>query len=510
MSHPPRTLFHNARVWTPAGRFERRALLVSKNRIDALVGRGDEAALARGGDVAAIDLLGGFVVPGFVDTHFHLLALALKSLRCDLGGARSPGDVVETLSRYASAHAESEVVVGVDWDESDWSDSRPPTRAELDRVSETRPVYARRICGHMAAVNSAFLRALEAPRRFVDEETGLLTEDAVYAANAQSGPPEGVVAGAIEGAIGTLHALGVTGIHDVVTKGRLDAYLAGVLGAPKVLRVDALLVGTTDDLVAMRERVAGVDTDRFRAVGIKLFADGSIGAKTAALHEPYAGESTRGELLLERDELRAALRGCADLGCSCAVHAIGDRAVGFVLDAIDAVGNSDGRFRIEHAEVLGEGEIEAAVRLGVWLSMQPNFARNWGGEGGLYERRLGRDRWLRVNPFRTLESRGASFVFGSDGMPPGPLYGLRGATHHPVPGESIPVASALRRYTEVPHTLPGHERPAGRLEAGSLADFAVLSGDPLIADADALSVTATCVGGEIVHRAAGRPPKSLR
>jgi hypothetical protein len=125
--------------------------------------------------------------------------------------------------------------------------------------------------------------------------------------------------------------------------------------------------------------------------------------------------------------------------------------------------------------------------------MQPNFVRNWGGERGMYRRRLGPERWARTNPFRDLEERGARFFFGSDGMPPGPFYGIRGATHHPVERQSIGVTSAIRRYSELLHPAA---RRAGRLEAGQAADFVVLTDNPLVADTDRIGVVATWVGGE--------------
>ncbi len=494
MTRPPHKLYYNGRVLAAHGRFERSSLLVAGGQIVEVIPHGPDRELLQSGRVEGIDVCGQYIIPGFVDAHVHLRALALKDVRCDLGGARSLRELIDTLARFAVDGCGDGAVVGVEWDESGWEDASFPTRVQLDAVSTTRPVYARRICGHVGVVNTAFLRTLEAPARFVDPDTGLLTEAAVEVANHLSAPPPQTVSDSMEGAIRTLHALGITAIHDIVTPGGIDAYLSGVRRSRVPLRIDALLAGSIDELMSLRERAADIHPDWFRAVGLKLFSDGSIGGRTAAMHEPYADADTRGELLLDAAEMRSTFRRCAGQGLVCATHAIGDRAVAEVLAALDGVDTSGRLFRIEHAEILGEPELEGIVKSGVVLAMQPNFVRSWGGEGGMYHRRLGSDRWSRANPFRTLESRGVDFVFSSDGMPPGPLFGLRGATHHPVPGESIGAMSALDRYT-------GHTRAAVKLAPGRPADFVALTGNPLVADTDSVDVDATWVGGvEVFHR----------
>jgi predicted amidohydrolase YtcJ len=490
-------LFHNGHVLTPHGRFERASLLVAGARIREVLPRGAERPLLGREDVGEVDLRGRHLIPGFVDGHFHLRALALKSARCDLSEARSTKEIVQALSRFAHANPGDGAVVGVEWDESGWSRPEFPTRAQLDVVSTTRAVYARRICGHVGVVNTPFLRLLDAPAPFVEADTGLITEAAVVEANRASAPSSAAVERSIEGAIKSLHALGVTAIHDIVTPGDMEAYVGGLRRSLAPLRIDALVVGSLDDLDSLARQTRHMGEEWFRVAGIKRFADGSIGARTAAMEEPYADADTSGELLLDGPELREVFERCAERGVVCAVHAIGDRAVAAALRALEDVPHAARLVRIEHAEILAPSQIDEIARLGVALAVQPNFVRNWGGEGGLYHRRLGEARWALANPFRRLEESGVDFFFGSDGMPPGPLYGIRGATRHPVPGQSIDVASAIRRYTERPHR---GGRGAGRLEAEHLADFVVLSGNPLVADTDRIGVEATFVGGEEVFR----------
>jgi predicted amidohydrolase YtcJ len=489
-------------VLTGDGRFEAAALLVAGGRIAEVLPRATETAFFDRADVDVVDLARAWVVPGFVDTHLHLRTLALKRARCDLSGARSSEELAAALARHAATGTGEGTVHGVDWDESGWQRAEFPTRVQLDAAVPDRPALARRVCGHVAVANSAFLRLLASsadppPSRFVDTGRGLLTEDAVWEANRLAAPPSADVAASFAGAVAQLHALGITAIHDIVTPGSFDEYVRGLETAGP-LRIDGLVVGDAEVLDDIRRRSEHLGTDRFRAVGVKCFADGSLGGRMAALRSPYADGATRGELLLNEDNLRATYRECAARAVVCAVHAIGDRAVAAAVAARRGIAGEDWQLRIEHAEVLDGDLVEAIAAAGIFLSVQPNFIRNWGGEGGLYAQRLGPQRWAMTNPLRTLESAGVAFAFGSDGMPPGPLFGIGGAVRHPVPSQSLAPTSALARYTGAGGEIPGHECDGGVIERDRRADFAVLSANPLLADPDGVNVRATVVGGEPV------------
>jgi predicted amidohydrolase YtcJ len=490
------TVFAGARVWVDEVRFEERTLWVSDGRVAALGGRASAVEAGGRDDVRVIDVAGKYIIPSFVDAHFHLLALAGKQLRCDLSGARNAAEAVALLSAWADAHPGREPVVGVDFDDSGWDDAALPSRAALDAIAADRPVYARRICGHVGVANQALLNALST-RRFVDASSGRIAEDAVFEANRITRPPRAALVDAIDGAIATLHALGITAIHDIVDPSTIDVYVEGLEASGRPLRLGAFVhvpAAGFDDARDRLEEASGVN-----ALGIKIFADGSLGARTAALHAPYADAPGDGELLVGREDLARELAACRKADIACAVHAIGDRALATVLSAMEKTAGQDTRFRIEHAEIMGDEELAACARLRVPLVMQPNFVRNWAGEGGLYQTRLGVERWRHNNRFASLLRAGVPFVFSSDGMPAGPLYGMRGATHHPVAEEKIGPAEALRRYTTAARALGGDEDAYG-IEIGSPADLVVLSGNPLLADVDAIAVEATYVGGWEVHR----------
>lgn len=502
----PTLVITGARVWTHDGaqsiRFEPRTIWIRDGRIVEVM-PGTPSPGARP-DVRVFDATGKFVCPAFVDAHFHLIALANKGLRVDLNAATSARDIVARIS--AAAAGSMEALVGVDFDESEWRDATLPTRGDLNAISRTRPVYARRVCCHVGVANDALLQAL-APRvagRFVDGESGRITEDAVFEANRLTRPPDDAVAHAIDGAIAHLHALGITAIHDIVDPDAIDVLTAGLRATRRPLRIEAFLHLEARAFEAARARFDAIDPARVRALGIKIFADGSLGARTAALHEPYADADTTGDLLVERASLCDELAFCAARDIACAVHAIGDRALSTVLDAMGDAAVSGARFRVEHAEVVAERDVERIVRLGIPLVMQPNFVRNWGGEGGLYERRLGRARWQRNNPFATLLRAGVPVAFSSDGMPAGPLFGLKGATHHAIESERIGPVDALWRYTAMAATLWGGPAPA--LEAGARADLVVLSANPLLADTDRLRVEATFADGHEVYRSPAAAP----
>jgi len=510
-----------ARVWNPSrgggDPAEPRAVWINGDRIVEVTPVDAAPAPGARADITVLSYPGRFVLPAFVDAHFHLMSLANKSLRRDLSSARDAADVVSLLAAEASARRDDGAVVGVDFDESDWRDGLLPTRASLNAVSRTRPLYARRVCCHVGVANDALLALLQSPERFVDRASGRIVEEAVFEANRLTRPPAADQVLAIDGAIAHLHSLGVTAIHDIVDAESLDVYVEGLQTSRRPLRVDAYLHVAARDFDAARSRLRALSGRGVRAMGIKIFADGSLGGRTAALNAPYADGGATGDLLVTPAALRAELEACVRMGAACAVHAIGDRALGAVLDAMDSVTRAAGpaRFRIEHAEVIGPPELERCARLRVPLVMQPNFVRNWGGEGGMYAQRLGPERWGRNNPFATLSRHDVPVVFSSDVMPAGPLFGIRGATRHAVAGERIGTGEAFYRYTRAAADVFGSWEEAtagpeaGRIEPGARADLIVIPAHPLLADPDRLRVEATIADGAEVYRAepAARPMK---
>jgi predicted amidohydrolase YtcJ len=495
-------LLQNVWIYGPAGIFRRGSVLLEDDRIEQVYAEDSAEATSGPGDVTTLDLDGGYVLPGFVDSHTHLTSLALKTARCDLAAARSAADVCQLLKQWADAH-DVPRIMGVDWDEGDWVDPRHPTRSMLDAVDNVRPILARRICGHLGVANTPLLAELGSHRSLVDRNTGAVREHALWEAGQICGPGLEVLHGGIETAIRSLHRLGITAIHDIVEPAKFDFYVEGVTRSRAPLRIDVLLHAHPDELAPFVETTCRADPRFFRLTGVKCFLDGSLGGQTAALNEPYEGSDTeRGTLLLDDEVLTSVIDGCLSRGYACAMHAIGDRAIDQVLKVASGVPRDARNLRIEHCEVVGDRQVEALARSPVLLVMQPNFVRNWGMAGGPYEKRLGAKRFRQCNRWRTLRDAGIPFVFSSDCMPPGPLHGLPGATNHPVEAERLEPADAIDRYTRLPHRVGLHKREAGLLEAGHLADLVVLDGNPLDGDFDGVRIRQTFVGGRRVYDSA--------
>jgi predicted amidohydrolase YtcJ len=217
--------------------------------------------------------------------------------------------------------------------------------------------------------------------------------------------------------------------------------------------------------------------------GIKLFADGSFGARTAALREPYAdAPGARGLLLLDGAALAARIAEIERAGFRALVHVIGDAALDAALDGFEAArigrGNPLGH-RLEHVEMVpGDAALARLARLGLAVAAQPNFVGAWQGPGGLYETRLGPERARRLNPFASLIRAGVPVAFSSDAMPIDPLLGIRGAANHPDPIERVDALEAFRRYAEWGSRIAGDGDGRGRIAPGAPADFALLSASP--------------------------------
>ncbi len=478
------------------------ALAVSAGRILA-VGSTEEVLRLRAAHTQIVDLKGRALLPGFVDAHMHLVSHGLKEIGyyLDLSEARSREEALERVRERVRERGPGEWVLGRGWDESRWPENRYITRDELDEVAPYNPVTLVRVDGHILVANTqAFeLVALEATPEEFDAQTGLLRERAAWAFLAELRPSSGEIEEAILAAQKRAHALGITCVHDVVTPEHVRAYLKLHKQGKLTLRV-RLNVGV-EHLDALVELGLGSEfgDDRLRLGAVKVFADGSIGARNAALLEPYADDpSTRGKLNYPQEELNALVKRAHEAGFQLMIHAIGDRAIGAVLTALERAGvTPEDRPRIEHFELPTEEHLERAARLGVIASMQPNFVQ-WSGPGSLYEERLGPERDRRIDPHRQVLEREIPLAFGSDGMPFGPLYGIRCVLEAPQEPQRLTMEEALRAYTWGGAYAGFQEGELGTLEPGKRADLVVLTEDPLRALPPEYRVERVYSAGELV------------
>lgn len=464
----------------------------------AMAVRGDVIAWLGGDDVGRTqfpdaeiqDLEGGFVAPGFVDSHIHLSATGLSLSGLDLRSATSREHCLKLLADHAAAHPR-EPVWGHGWDESAWPDNTAPTTSELDAVLGDRPAYLARIDVH-SALASTGLRSLIPD---IDRACGYsaeqpLTGDAHHLARAAARRllTDGQLAEARTAALAALAAAGVVAVHECAGPeiGGLDDWLQ-----LHQLQNGVEVIGYWGEAVttAAQARALVAETKSHGLAG-DLFVDGAIGSHTAWLHEPYADEPGRtGTCHLEPDAVEAHLRACTEAEVTAGFHVIGDAAVSAVVTALENVVNDLGvvavarcGHRLEHLEMV---TAEQAAKLGAWgvvASVQPNFDALWGGDDGMYARRLGPERGSQLNPLALLASQGVPLALGSDAPVTGfdPWASVRAAINHRTPGSAVSARAAFAAATRGGWRAGGvRDGTTGTLVPGALASYAVWDAGPL-------------------------------
>lgn len=482
------------------------SVLLAGGRIEAIGSARDVAALAPA-DAERIDLGGRIVTPGLQDGHMHFLSMGIRAARPDLSPCRSLDEALACVHDAAKEQSGGEILIAETWDETRWVRPERPTRDVIDRVAPGRPVVMRRVCGHTAVANSAALRRIAEVWNGggVDPATGLLLEHPALSMDVMF-PPSAVQTDAgFDTAARMCLERGITAGCDFLRPGDPALYARRLAQGELPLRVHGYLV----EADAEHDGLASLTAERrsFRLEGIKIFSDGSIGARTAALLAPYDDPpGTEGALLLDVEAIAAWIARAHARRCSLAVHAIGDGAIAAVIDAFSRFDPDEcraRRHRVEHLELPRPGDAERLATCGVRPCMQPNFVAEWGFPGGLYERALGTERVRRMNPLASVDRAGCGLFFGSDGMPLSSLYGIRAAMTHPTERERLSAEDALRLSTRaVAEAFATHE-VSGSIAAGMDADLCVLPlGFEWERATAATRTDLTIVGGRIAHRGA--------
>lgn len=456
----------------------------------------------KGVETTVIEAEGGCIVPGFIDSHTHLLSTGRHLVYIDLTGTHTREAALDAL-RSAD---DDGWIVGFGYDESDWAGGGRLTRDELDTVSDDRPVVAFRVDMHTASINTAAYEIVEDQLDQADvvhesgEPNGIILEDAVgivKRAATADGDERALILAAAEKAT----SLGVTGIHEMVRNPRAArAYhdLAQTDDLPLRVRLNYW----SDHLDALEE--IGVITNHgseFVRVGaVKTFTDGSIGGRTAKVTEPYLDEDGTGTWVVDPTDLRELVQRADDGGFQLTIHAIGDEAIDVTLDALeDTTHPEESRHRIEHVELASDEHLDRLAASGIVASMQPNFLR-WAGNDGLYDQSLGEERSRASNRFRDHLDAGVTVAFGSDCMPIDPLYGIHCAATARDARQRLPVTEAMRAYTIGAAYAGFDEHRLGTLEVGKCADFVLLDASPWETDRiDQIDVNATIVDGMVVY-----------
>lgn len=476
---------------------------------------------------------GRLVLPGFVDAHTHFLHVGVKKLRPALHDAASRHEVLRLLEGWLRDHPGTAPVIGEGWDESGWTDRAWPTRVQLDGVCAAagqvgRALVARRVCGHIAVANTAAAHLVAAHwPSDTDQGTGVLLEKASLYLNEVLPTSAEELDGALADACRTAHALGVTTVGDYSQAPYRACLLRAAAGGRLGVRVASSIYPQQLEAelkAGFRTGTARDEGGFLRDGGMKVFLDGSFGARTAALRTPYGdaepgmdttcgGDAPRsrhgcvghphpnGTLNWSDTEVRALFARAGAAGIQLHAHAIGDAAIDQGLEAYAPIVGSGNalRHRFEHYELAHDGQVAATARLGIVASCQPNFVGEWSSAGGMYEKRLG-PRYLLANRFATLRRAGVAVAFGSDGMPFGPLVGVVAACGHPVASERLSAREAVWHYTWMAAWSLGWENAVGSLAPGMRADLVLVEGTP--EDPSTWSVASTFIDGQLVHRPA--------
>ena len=481
-----KTLYRASRIRTSSRPAEGEWLLVDDRHVER-VGTGSPPGADR-----TVDLPGAVVVPGFVDAHVHLTGITLSMIGIPIERARS-GDELLGLVAEEVSHGPTKVLAH-GFDESRWDDPALPTLADLD-TAFPMPVVLIRADGHLALVNTPLLEqsgALElegVERDERDRPTGVVRREANRAAQQwfHRALSDHELRELQLQATGLAASRGITCVHEMAIPASHGWREVEVLLEHRSqLPCDVVVYVADTDIPAVLD--LGLET-----IGGDLSLDGSIGARTAALSEPYAGgkEGDRGVLYEDDDELAQFLHNAHMAGLQTAMHVIGDAAIEQAVATWERVFQSldsrrrrhfrARRHRLEHFELPSTGQIERAAVLGLAISAQPAFDAVWGQPGRLYAQRLGEARAAAMNPFATIVSRGLTLGAGSDApiTELDPMLGLWALENHHDASQRTSREEAFHLSTVGGATLAHLEEKKGRLEPGAHADFAAYEQDPL-------------------------------
>jgi predicted amidohydrolase YtcJ len=526
----------NGRVWTgcEAGP-EAEAIAVVGERI-VLVGSDVEVRERIGCDTRVIDAGGRLVVPGLTDCHTHIISGGLQLERLYLRNVADKDEFIAAVADAARSKRAGQWVLGGRWSVESWADPQPPTKEWIDPVTGDTPVFLVRMDGHQALANSAALKLAGIDRSglpdplggeierdpVTGEPTGILKDDAKELVRLHI--PEVSDAdrdAALLRAMAHANRLGITGVHDMSDPDDLASFVRVRDAGRATVRIRSFIMD--DDWPGHYATARDFRNDDWVTVGgLKGFMDGSLGSRTACMHEPYAdaGPDEKypcGLLVAMADppeKMKAAVQAADEAGFQVVVHAIGDRANTLLLDSYEAAAEigrpRDRRHRVEHAQHLTAKDIKRFGPLGVIASMQPLHKAD---DARYAEQAIGSERVKTSYAYRSLLDAGAKVCFGSDWpvVSINPYEGMASAVTARtldgkvwLPEQSITVEEALRAYTVMAAYAGFAEDRLGTLEAGKLADIVILDRDPLTIPPDELgkvAVTHTIVGGRLVWTA---------
>jgi predicted amidohydrolase YtcJ len=528
---PADLIVTNARVYTvDAARPLVEAFAVRSGKV-VFTGSQQEAAVFKGSESLIVDAGGKTVIPGMVDAHAHFAGLAQTLRSVDLTGTKSLDDVIARVAAKAKTLPKGAWITGRGWDQNAWGDTRFPTHEKLSAAVPDHPVVLTRVDGHASFVNAAAMQVAGATKATPDPSGGKVQRDAagvptgVFIDNAQSIVGRKVpeltrdeMRAALKDAVALMHSLGLVGMHDAgASRANIDLFEEMAQQNELNLR---LYVMIGDDSLALKHYFgigprSALYNGQLWVRAVKLYADGAMGSRGAALLEPYSDDPNNTGLLLSAPAhiLDVAQAGLSS-GFQINTHAIGDRGNRVVLDAYEKalanVPTADHRFRVEHAQILHYDDIPRFAQLGVIPSMQASHQTSdmyWIGK------RLGPTRLYGAYAWQSLLQSGVIIPNGSDAPVEqvNPLISFHAAIARQdardwpaggwFPEQKMSRDDALRSMTIWPAYAGFQEQTMGSIAPGKYADFVILDQDIMRVPSELVlktKVVATYVGGKRV------------
>lgn len=503
-------LLYNGRILTMEKQEKTFDWLAIKDHKIVDMGEGNDYISLLSNSTIALDVKGGTVMPGFIDSHFHLVQTAMNEESVNLSDVKNFDDIGREI-KALEAKSPGECVVGVRLRREKLEEGDFPNRLDLDKISNNSPIWINCHDYQVSMLNTYGLLYYQIPFRMDGVELD----------------GNGVATGVFKGkANATLRTRILDQHTDIQRRDTISALIPRLM-SKGITTINAMEGGymysnRDADFVHQHSKDFSIDIalfyqsidphkvldKRLNRIGGCLYVDGTIGARTAALSFDYKDkQGERGILKFSQAELNDFVEECYANRLQLSLYTIGDRAVELALNAHEYAFQKTGilglRHRLEHVVMATKEQIRRAKELGIIFSMNPTYERYWGGEGGMYNERMG-DKYKETNKFKAVLEEGVTLCGGSDSdvCEYNPFLGIHSAVNHPVPENRIPVYEALKMYTVSGAYAIFQENEKGTLSKGKLADVIVLDRDVMNTPTEKLQdteVVCTIKSGEILY-----------